>query len=790
MAIQTELNLVTSINNAGKALRDLSALSKSMDKLGQSTTNLEKDFNKAGNAAQRASKPMGNFFAMIGKNLLPAAGIAGLGLAMQQFGQSTLIAAGQFEQTTVAFETMFDTAEEGRQRLEELAEFARITPFTLQDVEKNAKLLFAMGVESEKLIPTMDMLGNVASGVGAPIENIALAFGQVRTANQLYGTELRQFVNNGVPLIQELAKQFNVTEAQVRKMTENGQIGFSDVETAFQSMTSEGGKFFNLMQKQSKTFLGLISNLQDGVEIMQRNVGENFIQLGKDITRGLIDIVENELPFFVESFTNSFGNLLSSTISIGNSMIKAFDSAWQGIIGVFNSGSKESLGILQSMLVAIESFTLGLRLLFESASDGIEFLGRTIGNLASNSSDKFSNIKSDFVDLSSQTRESLSLIGNSFSDLGYRIEEARGNTKSSVELTEDALKKLAETTTKSLDDTKKPIADLGGKVQDLAGKYSTAAENIKDSLKKVEQDHKKNMTKIRDEIKDTRNELADLEKSFKIEQQEGRVDFATEFAEQEQLVKDLENEIIKTRRDGDIEQINNLQARLSNERQSLEEAKEFLAQIRSEDLQEEQLLQDAILAAKNRARNTDFTNFLNDFKLRKAAEEQAFQEEKVRLEQKLEALETELKQEQLLYRLAAGRIKATQSSIKDHFQDVMTATTQIVKNETDKQIDMFNRLAEAAKRASSAFGGSSLRGISGARADGGPVSAGGTYLVGERGPELFTPRTNGSIISNENMRSSGMGSNITVNISGVFGSDAAEEIGDMVVEKLAASTAF
>ena len=215
-----------------------------------------------------------------------ALGIAGAGAIV---GLTKM--AGQFEQTQIAFTTMLGSAEEADKLLKELADFAARTPFTIPGIEKNAKLLLAMGIETEKLLPTLKALGDVSAGLSVPLERIALNFGQVKTQAKLTGRELRDFNIAGVPLIQEIAKNMDLTEKEVKELVSAGTIGFDEVEKAFITMSSEGGKFFDLMEAQSRTLLGRLSNIQDSFIKLARIMGNVFLPAAKGAAQQIETLV-------------------------------------------------------------------------------------------------------------------------------------------------------------------------------------------------------------------------------------------------------------------------------------------------------------------------------------------------------------------------------------------------------------------------------------------------------------------------------------------------------------------
>lgn len=236
-------------------------------------------FSKTFDTAQKSMAKAGTAITAVGV----AAGAAVGGLVKM---------AGQFEQTQIAFTTMLGSAEEANKLLKELADFAARTPFTIPGIEKNAKLLLGMGVAAEDMIPTLKALGDVSAGLSVPLDRIALNFGQIRVQGKLTGRELRDFAVAGVPLIAELAKNFNLTEKAIAEMVSRGEIGFKDVEKAFVTMTSKGGRFFDLMDAQSKTFLGQVSNIEDSFTKVAREMGQVFLPAAKAVAERLAIIIE------------------------------------------------------------------------------------------------------------------------------------------------------------------------------------------------------------------------------------------------------------------------------------------------------------------------------------------------------------------------------------------------------------------------------------------------------------------------------------------------------------------
>jgi tape measure domain-containing protein len=210
-----------------------------------------------------------------------------------RIGKEIINVRGEFQQLGIAFETMLGSKERADKLMSEAVTFAAKTPFTLQDVATNIKQLMAMGVASESVMGTMKALGDVAAGVSVPISRIAVNYGQVMTLGTLQGRELRDFAMAGIPLIDELAKNLGKAKNEIQDMVTAGQIGAPDVTKAFQTMSAEGGKFFNLMEKQNASVTGQISNLTDRLQVAANEIGKSNEGLIYSGISGLSSIVAN-----------------------------------------------------------------------------------------------------------------------------------------------------------------------------------------------------------------------------------------------------------------------------------------------------------------------------------------------------------------------------------------------------------------------------------------------------------------------------------------------------------------
>lgn len=213
--------------------------------------------------------------------------------AAGKFARDIVQVRGEFQQLEVAFRTMLRSKEAADKLLAESVELAAKTPFTLSDVGKGAKQLLAFGFGADQITDTLRRLGDVAAGVGAPLGDIAYLFGTMRTQGRAFAIDIRQFAMRGIPIYEELSRVMGKPVEEVNALVSAGKVGFPEVEKAFKNMTSQGGLFFNLMEEQSKTLTGLLSNLSDAWSRMLNDIGTNNESVIASGIRGAIALVDN-----------------------------------------------------------------------------------------------------------------------------------------------------------------------------------------------------------------------------------------------------------------------------------------------------------------------------------------------------------------------------------------------------------------------------------------------------------------------------------------------------------------
>lgn len=239
-----------------------------------------------------------------------------VGQGMMSLVQSMVQVRGQFQQLELVFNTMLRSTEKSQVLMSQLVDTAARTPFDLTSIAQGAKQMLAFGSNVESVVDEIVMLGNVASGVSAPLGDLIYLYGTLRSQGRAYTVDIRQFAGRGIPIYEELGKVLNADRQELNKLVTEGKVGFPEVEKAFKNMTSEGGIYFNLMQEQSKSLTGMLSNLGDAWDSALNKIGQDNQDLFTGAIQGAIDLVENmdQIIRIVQAVTIAYGSYKAAIV--------------------------------------------------------------------------------------------------------------------------------------------------------------------------------------------------------------------------------------------------------------------------------------------------------------------------------------------------------------------------------------------------------------------------------------------------------------------------------------------
>ena len=229
-------------------------------------------------------------------NIQNSMNIAIGGWSIGKFVTQMMQVRGQFQQTEMAFKTMLQSEEKADALMKQLIRTAAVTPFGVEDVTEGAKQLLAFNVAAEDVNKTLIGLGDVAAGMGLNLKDLVMLYGTTIAKGKMDTMDLYQFLNRGIPIADEIAKVMglDVTNAikEVQKQIKAGKVTSDVFIQAMQSMTAEGSKFGGLMEAQSKTITGQISNIKDAIEQMFNELGksqEGVINTGLGVVSTLVE---------------------------------------------------------------------------------------------------------------------------------------------------------------------------------------------------------------------------------------------------------------------------------------------------------------------------------------------------------------------------------------------------------------------------------------------------------------------------------------------------------------------
>lgn len=234
------------------------------------------------------------------------------------FVKSMATVHGEFQQIEIALETILGNEREAATLMNQLRETAAKTPFDMKGIANGAKQLLAYGEDAATVNETLIKLGNIAAGLSQPLGDLVYLYGTTMTQGRLYTQDFNQFVGRGIPMIKELAEYFGVAESEVRGLVEAGKVGFPEVQAVISSLTEEGGMFFNLMEKQSTSVIGKISNLGDAWDAALDKMGESsegFIYTGIEGLTYLVEHYDTVLKI-LGTLVTAYGSYKAALIAI------------------------------------------------------------------------------------------------------------------------------------------------------------------------------------------------------------------------------------------------------------------------------------------------------------------------------------------------------------------------------------------------------------------------------------------------------------------------------------------
>ena len=399
---------------------------------------------------------------------------------------------GEFQQLEVSFQTMLGSAEKADTLMQQLVHTAATTPFGLEDVAQGAKQLLAYGFGAEKVNETLIRLGDIAAGLSIPLNDLVYLYGTTMSQGRLYTQDLNQFTGRGIPMIAELAKQFGVAESKVKELVEEGKVGFPEVQKVIESLTDEGGKFGGLMEAQSKTITGQISNIEDAVSMMFNEIGQQ--------SEGVINTTLSGVSYMVEHYER-FGRILLGLV---------------GTYGVYRTAVM-TVTAVKGWAVAAEALHYNWLLLVEKAQ---KMLNRTmLSNPYVLVATLLAGVAVALISMKTET-ERLQESEERYQQQKQKTIEAEEEHRRKIE----ELCSIAGDEAVSTDARREALNKLEQKYPDIFSKYDTEYEKLK-NIKQIKEEIAQ--LEAQESITNPKTELKDVE--ARIKELEGKTKWATQY---------------------------------------------------------------------------------------------------------------------------------------------------------------------------------------------------------------------------------------------------------------------
>jgi len=498
-----------------------------------------------------------------------------------RFIQNIREVTSEFELQRVALGSIIQDTQRAENLFKQIKAAAIQSPFEIKDLVSYTKQLSAYQIETDKLFDTTMRLADISAGLGVDMGRLILAFGQVRAAAVLRGQELRQFTEAGIPLVDKLAEKFSelngraVSTAEVFELISKRAVPFSMIEDIFKDLTSAGGAFYQMQEKQAETLLGQWNNLKDAVSIMYDEIGNTTVvhNAMESMIKGLRTLMLNwrTLAEIVKAFGTSF--IIVKTASLFLPVLtrntQLAQRATEALARAEELEAITSTKGARARQRAISSLTL-YATYTKKAAEATTLLGRGWNNLLAYLA------KGGGISIAIGLLTALSGVLISVWKESRRLDKELNEigAKGSIEITQAVrtFERLAETATNAadgskeqrdaLDELKRTFGDispaLDGHIESLRaleGSYASVTNAIREKINwqireqkitTITQDYQKQLGNQIDDVKDvlselqfTRAEISSITNAIQNAASQGIINAASSIEERAKVIEDI-----------------------------------------------------------------------------------------------------------------------------------------------------------------------------------------------------------------------------------------------------------
>lgn len=342
---------------------------------------------------QTATQEGMNIDTAFGKIAKAAGGIFAIGKA-QEFAREIIKVRGEIESLQISFETLLGgNKEKANAMFSEIRSFAVQTPMMLKDLAAGAQTMLGFNIEAEKVVPMLKAIGDVSMGDAAKFNSLTLAFSQMSATGKLMGQDLLQMINAGFNPLAVISEKTGKTIGELKEEMEKGKITVEMVTDAFVSATSAGGKYYGMLEKQSKGINGAVSNLQGAIDDLYNSIGEasqgvitgaidgaTYLVKHYEAVAEILGVIVGTYGVYKAAIITNEALIQSAMVAKDTAVQEAFESEIAAITGLLPQKEAEAQTSLQQAVAAgqiTEAKAAEIAMLRAEAQAQIEALAAT-----------------------------------------------------------------------------------------------------------------------------------------------------------------------------------------------------------------------------------------------------------------------------------------------------------------------------------------------------------------------------------------------------------------------------
>jgi tape measure domain-containing protein len=642
-----------------------------------------------------------------------AAGKLAIAFGALQAFKFVFAKTAELESQTRSLEVLTGSAEKAGQIIKELQQLGAVTPFTSTELIDSAKRLQAFGIQADKVVETTKRLADVSGATGAELQGLVTAYGQVQAKGRLQGEELLQFQERGIALQEELRKMYGLSGEEFQKALSKGRIGAEAVEVAVIRLTNAGGKYANGAIAQSDTLQGKFSTLQDSIQTLAQTIGKTLSPVIKSLMDQATDAIGEIQRMFDEAGSKEREAQFARNADAAVRAMNLNPFTQQGMMHEMRQRNIEQ----QRADYELRRRSAAARPNRPAAATPATpaLLPGTVPKTENKKRGSALNIND--------------LIGG---NIGRRLQEQQA--------------RLSAATAKMMNTA---AASENPKQAQRMVEYSSKLLNIKYQIGAIDETLTKR-AEVRAEIIASEQDKARAALAF---------DETTNDLKIKRLGLELEINTLLAEQTGKAEeQYRQQQEAIADALANLDMQRIKVSAVTEAQKQALQLLEIENALKKAGIVLTDADRQALGLKIAEIQKLTKEQEAAKTAAQQLKDVYTDIGTS-----IKSGIVDAIQGAI-DGTKTLGEVASGVLKNIANKVLDVAINMALFGAMSGTGTGGGLLGGLFKPRANGGPVTGGSTYLVGERGPELFVPGRSGSIVPNDKLGGGGSTTSVVVNV--------------------------